>query len=226
MNCSWNYRCNHRYDIRVTKNKQSPKRQSDPSTHTRIACATRINISRLKYEVPKNADQIRISPNAKPLPLAGRFRAPTRRAGGCQLSRGVSLGGAAEARARLPASAPIGNFDAPTIRVPAVLAEARRWLGQGNPTGKPGAWCAWFASFVLKRTGHRELQNGLASSALAYGPRVAEPKPGDLAVMRGHVTFFVGWNARDAFLGLGGNQGHRVRVSRFARRAVIAFVRV
>ena len=105
------------------------------------------------------------------------------------------------------------------------LAEASRWFGHGNPTGKPGPWCAWFASFVLERTGHAPLPNGLAISALDYGRRVADPNPGDLAVMRGHVTFFAGWDGDDAFLGLGGNQSRRVTVARFARRAVIAFVR-
>jgi uncharacterized protein (TIGR02594 family) len=106
-----------------------------------------------------------------------------------------------------------------------VIAEASRWIGQGNVTGKPGAWCAWFASFVLTRTGHKPLPNGLASSALSYGRRVRDPRPGDLAVMNHHVTFFAGWDGERDFLGLGGNQGRRVRVSRFARRAVIAFVR-
>jgi len=106
-----------------------------------------------------------------------------------------------------------------------LLAEASRWIGRGNPTGKPGPWCAWFASFVLERTGRPPLANGFALSALRYGARVADPRPGDLVVMRSHVTFFAGWDGEGAFLGLGGNQNHRVRVSRFARRAVIAFVR-
>lgn len=106
-----------------------------------------------------------------------------------------------------------------------LIIEASRWIGRSNPTGKPGPWCAWFASFVLERTGRPPLPSGLAASALRYGARVADPRPGDLVVMRWHVTFFVGWDGQGAFLGLGGNQGRRVRVSRFALRAVIAFVR-
>lgn len=106
-----------------------------------------------------------------------------------------------------------------------LLTEASRWIGRGNPTGKPGPWCASFVSFVLERTGRPPLPSRLAASALRYGARVANPRPGDLVVMRSHVTFFAGWDGQGAFLGLGGNQNNRVRISRFARRAVIAFVR-
>jgi hypothetical protein len=135
----------------------------------------------------------------------------------------LCVGGAAEAHARPPLWR--DGAIASVSRGGGVLDEASRWIGRGNVTGRPGAWCAWFASFVLTRTGHRALASGLASSALSYGPRVTEPQPGDLAVMAGHVTFFAGWDGEDAFLGLGGNQSHRVSVARFARRAVIAFVR-
>lgn len=135
----------------------------------------------------------------------------------------LGIGGAAEAHGRAPLWR-VGAV-APASQTGDVLDEASRWIGRGNVTGRPGAWCAWFASFVLTRTGHKALASGLASSALSYGLRVADPRPGDLAVMAGHVTFFAGWDGEDAFLGLGGNQHHRVGVSRFARRAVIAFVR-
>ena len=63
----------------------------------------------------------------------------------------------------------------------------------------------------------------MALDGLRAGPRVASPKPGDLAVMRHHVTLFVSRDG-DAFLGLGGNQSHKVTVARFPLRAVIAFV--
>ncbi|HEY1944129.1 MAG TPA: hypothetical protein VGH40_18605 [Roseiarcus sp.] len=107
-----------------------------------------------------------------------------------------------------------------------ILAEASRWLGGGNPTPFREPWCRDFVNFVLRRAGHPlGDRSHLAIAALRLGPRVADPAPGDLAVMHGHVAFFAGWDGADAFLALGGNQSRRVTIARFARRAVIAFVR-
>jgi uncharacterized protein (TIGR02594 family) len=86
-------------------------------------------------------------------------------------------------------------------------------------------WCKSFSNVVLRRTGHRAGPSLMAIDALRDGVRVRTPRPGDLAVMRGHVTFFVRLDGRGGFVGLGGNQGHRVRYSRFALAAVVAFVR-
>jgi hypothetical protein len=105
------------------------------------------------------------------------------------------------------------------------LAEAARWLGGGNPTGTAGPWCADFVSFVLRRTGHRALPGRLALDGLAAGARVATPRAGDLAVMRGHITFFVNFAGADGFIGLGGNQNHVVQYSRYDVRAVVAWIR-
>lgn len=63
-------------------------------------------------------------------------------------------------------------------------AEAYRWLGSANPTGTVGPWCADFISFVFHRVGMKPLANRMAASALSYGPHVANPRPGDLVVMR------------------------------------------
>ena len=133
----------------------------------------------------------------------------------------VALAASIGAQAREARALP---FRTPPIASP-ILAEAARHLGQGNFTRRPGAWCAWFASAVLEATGHKRLPNGLALSALNAGPPAPQPAPGDLVVMRGHVTFLVRFDGRGAFIGLGGNQGHRVRYSRFLLRSVIAFVR-
>ena len=108
-----------------------------------------------------------------------------------------------------------------------ILAEARRWLGSGNPTPFREPWCRDFVNMVIERAGYRLADRShMALAALRLGRRVAEPRPGDLAVMAGHVTFFAGWDGAGAFVGLGGNQHHRVTLARFARRAVVAFVRV
>jgi uncharacterized protein (TIGR02594 family) len=130
---------------------------------------------------------------------------------------------AAEAAGRSPQQAQ--PISAPLEPHP-LLAEAARHLGQGNFTGMPGAWCAWFVSFVLKATGHRPLPSGMASSALAYGPHLREPRAGALVVMRGHVGLVEAVNADGSISMISGNWSHRVARARIARREVVAFVGV
>ena len=113
-----------------------------------------------------------------------------------------------------------------------VLAEAEHWLGARNMTGKGGPWCAHFASYVLERTGHAPLANGLASSALAYGRRLAQPKVGALAVVTtrvgyaAHVGFVSGVNPDGSIELVSGNWGRRVADTTVSRRLVVAFVDV
>jgi uncharacterized protein (TIGR02594 family) len=126
----------------------------------------------------------------------------------------------------------------PPMRFPAaqtggssVVAEAMRFVGAGNVTGMRGAWCADYASMILRRTGHRALPGRSVSAAFAYGPRVGEPKPGDLVVLntrRGyaqHVGFFAGWQNGQMVM-VSGNWGHRVSRALIPRSAVAAFIRV
>jgi uncharacterized protein (TIGR02594 family) len=105
-----------------------------------------------------------------------------------------------------------------------VLAVARRYLGLGNVTGSHRPWCADFVNMVLRKTGHATSGSGMVGSMLHVGHRVSSPRPGDLVVMRGHVTIFAGYGPR-GFVGLGGNQHHRVAMSNFPMRSVVAFVR-
>lgn len=105
-----------------------------------------------------------------------------------------------------------------------VLSEARRYLGLGNVTGSHRPWCADFVNMVLRKTGHTTSGSGMAQSLLHVGHRVAQPAPGDLVVMRGHVTIFAGYGGR-GFYGLGGNQHHRVAMSNYPMHSVVAFVR-
>ena len=137
----------------------------------------------------------------------------------------LCVGGPANAGGRAPGAIPRGGeFISPASRGSDVLAEAARWLGSGNMTGRPGAWCAWFASFVLERTGRRPLPNGMAASALGYGPRTAYPRPGDLAVMRHHVGFVEGIEPDGSIRLISGNWGHRVARSLAPRWTIVAFV--
>jgi uncharacterized protein (TIGR02594 family) len=111
----------------------------------------------------------------------------------------------------------------------ALVAEALRFDGAGKFTRLPGPWCADAVSFWLTRIGKRPLPNRMAVSALAYGPHVADPQPGDLAVLRGarewagHVGVVVAAHG-DAIEIISGNWSHRVARSIVSRRSVVAFV--
>lgn len=139
----------------------------------------------------------------------------------------LSFAGAAYASPRLPMADDGGRAWRASS---SVVAEAMRFLGAGNITGTRGAWCADYASFVLMRSGHRPLANRMAASALAYGPRTHNPKPGDLVVLAGrhgasHVGFFAGWD-RGRVVMVSGNWGRRVSRALISTRAVAAFVSV
>jgi uncharacterized protein (TIGR02594 family) len=112
-----------------------------------------------------------------------------------------------------------------------ILRDAQRYIGMGNPTGFNGPWCAAFTNMVLKQTGHFITGSLRAVDALLLGPHVSHPQPGDIVVLRfgyhrgaSHVTFFSSYGGR-GFIGLGGNQHHRVKYSSFPLRDVVAFVR-
>jgi uncharacterized protein (TIGR02594 family) len=149
---------------------------------------------------------------------------------------------AAEARVRHPAAPRAQSLSEGSRRAPArghaealgsdVVAEAEHWLGWRNMTGKGGPWCAHFASYILQRTGHAPLANGMASAALSYGRRLSEPKVGALAVVTtrvgyaAHVGFVAGVNADGSIELVSGNWGRRVADSTVSRRLVVAFVDV
>ena len=112
-----------------------------------------------------------------------------------------------------------------------VVAEAMRFVGAGNVTGMSGAWCADYASMILRRAGRLPLANRTVSAALAYGPRVRQPQPGDLVVINTragyaqHVGFFAGWDHGEMLM-VSGNWRHRVAVAPISRGAVAAFIGV
>jgi hypothetical protein len=130
----------------------------------------------------------------------------------------ATISGAAEARGSLArpivAAAPTSGFATARAETPSsggdVVAEAARWLGSRNMTGP---WRPHFASYILQKTGHRPFANGLASSALAYGKRLADPKIGALAVVTtrigyaAHVDFIANFNADGSIDLISGNLG-------------------
>ena len=107
-----------------------------------------------------------------------------------------------------------------------ILAEAQRYVGMGKVTRYAGAWCRDFVNLVAARAGYRLANNSRrAVDALHLGVRVSSPQPGDLVVMRHHVTIYAGHDG-GRIVGLGGNQGRRVRYSHYSQRRVLAFVRL
>lgn len=109
-----------------------------------------------------------------------------------------------------------------------LLTVAARYIGRSGPAiGLPARlWCRDFVNFIVPRAGgHLANRSRRAIDTLTAGRRVHDPRPGDLAVMRHHVTVVVAVKSGQV-IGLGGNQGHRVRVSRYALSRVIGFVRV
>ena len=113
-----------------------------------------------------------------------------------------------------------------------VVAEAARWIGSGKFTGQPGPWCADAVSAWLERSGHRPLDGRMASSALAYGPRLERPEVGALAVLgsrRGwasHVGVVSSVDRDGSIRLISGNWGRRVAEAVVPRGSVIAFVAV
>lgn len=107
-----------------------------------------------------------------------------------------------------------------------MLAVASHFVGDRNPTGFHGPWCKAFVNMIARKTGHFTNASLRAVDALHMGYRVKSPRPGDVAVMRSHATFFAGYGGR-GFLGLGGNQSHhRVTVSSYPLSRVIAWIRL
>ena len=106
----------------------------------------------------------------------------------------------------------------------ALVQRALADLGKGNFTGIRAPWCALSVSAWLEAIGKPRLPNGLASSGLAYGPHVASPRAGDLAIMKGHIGIVME-DMGSTIRIVSGNYSHKVSVAVLPRRAFIAFVR-
>lgn len=109
-----------------------------------------------------------------------------------------------------------------------VVAEARSYIGRGNPTGRARLWCARFMNMVLQKTGHRGTGSDMASSFARYGHRVSGPQVGAIAVMSrrggGHVGVVSGIDAKGNPIIISGNHGHRVAEATYSRGRVYAYV--
>jgi uncharacterized protein (TIGR02594 family) len=120
-------------------------------------------------------------------------------------------------------STSIGGFSASSV-----VAEARRYIGSGNPTGRSRLWCARFMNMVLKKTGHSGTGSDMARSFASYGRRVSGPQVGAIAVMGrrggGHVGVVSGIDAKGNPIVVSGNHSRRVAESVYPRGRVYAYV--
>lgn len=116
-----------------------------------------------------------------------------------------------------------GGFSASTV-----VAEARRYIGTGNPTDRARLWCARFMNMVLKKTGHQGTGSDMAKSFASYGRRVSGPQVGAIAVMGrrggGHVGVVSGVDAKGNPIVVSGNHSRRVAESVYPRSRVYAYV--
>ena len=109
-----------------------------------------------------------------------------------------------------------------------VVADARRYIGSGNPTGRRTLWCARFMNMVLHQAGYRGTGSDAARSFASYGRRVPGPRVGAIAVMArrggGHVGIVSGIDARGNPIVISGNYGHRVAEASISRGRIYAYV--
>jgi uncharacterized protein (TIGR02594 family) len=104
----------------------------------------------------------------------------------------------------------------------ALLEAARRYEGlRHSPDGFRGQWCGSFLGAVARRVGKPVPRDFRLARAWARVGRPSAARVGAVVVFRHHVTLLVRI-VPGGFIGLGGNQGHRVRESRFSWRGVIA----
>ena len=104
----------------------------------------------------------------------------------------------------------------------AMLDEARRYLGAGNPTGFRGAWCGAFMTMVAKREGRSIPPSPLLARSWARAGRPSGPVVGAIAVMPHHVGVVAAVQPGKVLL-VSGNHRHRVGTGWYAARRIIAF---
>lgn len=110
-----------------------------------------------------------------------------------------------------------------------LVAEARRYIGSGNPTSRARLWCARFMNMVLERSGHKGTGSDMARSFASYGQRISGPQVGAIAVMSrgrrgGHVGIVSGIDVKGNPIVISGNHGHRVAEATYSRGRVYAYV--
>ncbi|WP_022719553.1 TIGR02594 family protein [Rhodopseudomonas sp. B29] len=116
----------------------------------------------------------------------------------------------------------------PSGAASSIVAEARSFIGRGNPTGRSSLWCARFMNLVLQRSGHSGTGSDMASSFAHYGQRISGPQVGAIAVMSrrggGHVGVVSGIDQNGNPIVVSGNHNHRVAEAVYSKSRVYAYV--
>lgn len=85
-------------------------------------------------------------------------------------------------------------------------------------------WCAAFINHLLEKQGKQGTDNLTALSFLRWGKKTVQPKPGDIAVLYGHVTIFLAFSEDGKYIKtIGGNQDDSVKVGEYPLKRVISF---
>lgn len=90
-------------------------------------------------------------------------------------------------------------------------------------------WCGVFVAYCIHKAGFTLPQYWMRAKEWAnWGVRLEKPVPGCIAVLErqggGHVFFVTGITSGGFIVGLGGNQGNAVSVTKFDPTRVVAFV--
>lgn len=99
-------------------------------------------------------------------------------------------------------------------------------IGAGLAGRDATPWCSAFVNWCLKRAGVQGTNSAAARSWLHWGEGIATPRRGCIVVFSrdagGHVAFFM--NATpDWILVLGGNQGDRVSIGKYASHRLLEY---
>lgn len=92
------------------------------------------------------------------------------------------------------------------------------------------AWCAAFANWCLKNTGHTGTGKLNARSFLKVGSETTTPVYGDIVVFwrespkswKGHVAFFIRETKNWVYV-LGGNQNNQVNIKAYRKNRVLQY---
>ena len=91
-----------------------------------------------------------------------------------------------------------------------------------DPVSTP--WCAAFINTLLEKQGRRGSGELTAASFLRWGKKTIRPQPGDIVVMRNHVTIFLGFSDDGKYVStIGGNQNNMVQIQEYPLKRVLSF---
>lgn len=102
-------------------------------------------------------------------------------------------------------------------------------LGQADARQDETPWCSSFVNWCISQSNHKGTNSAWARSWLNFGVETDEPRLGCIVVLKrgssptkGHVGFYKQSSSGLISL-LGGNQGNRVKVSRFEKNRLLSY---